>query len=155
MRIISSHHSPWCASSISSGPFALHQPLPINPFICVCVFLSQCIVGLHVVYVGMLTLTCDLPLHIICFINLCVSKYKATQNGGVTLSVKWVRLSILNKIIESKVSHCHVNAANRVFYLSFHTLGETSIPLYGSSVTTEPLILLVGPTSVFVSYVSH
>lgn len=42
MRIISSHHSPWCASSISSGLFTRHQPLPINPFICVrvCLCLS-------------------------------------------------------------------------------------------------------------------
>lgn len=30
MRIISSHHSPRCASSISSGPFAHHQTLPIS-----------------------------------------------------------------------------------------------------------------------------
>lgn len=39
MRIISSHHSPRCASSISSGLFAHHQTLPISPFICVCVCL--------------------------------------------------------------------------------------------------------------------
>lgn len=35
MRIISSHRSPRCASSISSGLFAHHQTLPISPFICV------------------------------------------------------------------------------------------------------------------------
>lgn len=39
MRIISSHHSPRCASSISSGLFARHQTLPISPFIGVCVCL--------------------------------------------------------------------------------------------------------------------
>lgn len=44
MRIISSHHSPRCASSISSGLFTRHQPLHVNPFICscVCVFVPQC-----------------------------------------------------------------------------------------------------------------
>lgn len=44
MRIISSHHSPRCDSSISSGLFTRHQPLHVNPFIClcVCVFVPQC-----------------------------------------------------------------------------------------------------------------
>ncbi len=45
MRIISSHHSPWRASSISFGLFSRHQPLPIKPFICasVSVYVPSCV----------------------------------------------------------------------------------------------------------------
>lgn len=60
MRIISSHHSPWCTSSISSSLFTCPQPLPINPFIYVLVCLSVYCIGIAMVNVGIL-------LHVTCF----------------------------------------------------------------------------------------
>ena len=73
MRIISSHHSPRCASSISSGLFTRHQPLPINPFICVrvCLWLSVWCVCMCVC-TACVSVKCNLLLHNVC-LSVCLS----------------------------------------------------------------------------------
>ena len=49
MRIISSHHSPRCAFSISSGLFTWHQTPHIHPFICLCVLVPQSVMNMNII----------------------------------------------------------------------------------------------------------